>query len=52
MEILAENFSQNLDFVIQSVKSADFITLDTEFSGLNVSEDDMTHGMDQVEDRY
>ncbi len=38
--------------MLESVRSADFITLDTEFSGLNVGYDDQTHQFDQVEDRY
>ena len=52
MEILSSNFSEKLDFVLDSVRTADFIALDTEFSGLNVNYDDQVHSFDQVEDRY
>ena len=40
MEILATNFADKLDFVLDSIRTADFIALDTEFSGLNVNYDD------------
>lgn len=36
MDIVQDNFLENLDFVLDSVKKADFIALDTEFSGLSV----------------
>ena len=52
MEILATNFAEKLDFVLDSVRTADFVALDTEFSGLNVNYDDQVHAFDQVEDRY
>lgn len=46
MEILSSNFSEKLNFVLDSVRSADFIALDTEFSGLNVNYDDQVHSFD------
>ena len=52
MEILIDNFAVKLDFMLESVRTADFIAIDTEFSGLSVGFDDKTHGFDQAEDRY
>ena len=52
MEILVDNFAERLDFMIQSVLTADFIAVDTEFSGLAVGSEDKAHGFDQTEDRY
>ena len=40
MDICVENFAEKLPFMIESVKTADFITVDTEFSGLRVGYDD------------
>ena len=33
MEILVENFAERLDLIVESVRTADFIAIDTEFSG-------------------
>jgi len=52
MEILNNNFAENLKFVIASINTADFVTMDTEFSGLSVGFEDQTNGFDQAEDRY
>ena len=52
MDILRDNFSEKYDLIIDSVKTCDFITLDTEFSGLNVGYEDQSSGFDQSEDRY
>ena len=46
MEILVDNFAEKLDFMIKSITSADFITIDTEFSGLSIGYEDKTHGFD------
>lgn len=52
MDILNTNFLEKLDLVLDSIRDADFITLDTEFSGLQVGSDDDKHPFDQVEERY
>ena len=52
MEILVDNYAEKLNFMVESVLSADFITVDTEFSGLSVGFEDKAHGFDQAEDRY
>ena len=52
MEVLVDNFADRLDFIVKSIMSADFISVDTEFSGLSVGYEDKTHGFDQAEDRY
>lgn len=36
MDIVNSNFRDNLELMIESIKSCDFIALDTEFSGLSV----------------
>lgn len=43
MDITSQNFEEKLQFMLESVRSADFIALDTEFSGLNVGYEDQTH---------
>ena len=40
MDIVVSNFSERLQFMIDSVMSADFIALDTEFSGLSIGFED------------
>ena len=52
MDILINNYNDKLDMMIDSVKTCDFIALDTEFSGLCVGFEDQSNGFDQVEDRY
>ena len=52
MEILVDNFAEKLNFMVESVLSADFIAVDTEFSGLSVGFEDKAHGFDQTEERY
>lgn len=52
MEILVDNFAAKLNFMVESVLSADFIAIDSEFSGLNVGYDDQANGFDQSADRY
>ena len=41
-----DNFAEKLNFMIESVLSADFITVDTEFSGLSVGFEDKANGFD------
>jgi hypothetical protein len=52
MDIVQSNFLDRLEFMLESVRTADFIALDTEFSGLSVDAEDQVHAFDQVEDRY
>jgi ABC-type uncharacterized transport system ATPase subunit len=46
MDILLTNFNEKLELMIDSVHSCDFITLDTEFSGLNIGFEDQSNGFD------
>lgn len=46
MDILNSNFTEKLPLILDSVKSADFICIDTEFSGLNVGFEDQVNGFD------
>ena len=46
MEILVDNFKDRLNFMVESILSADFIAVDTEFSGLSVGFEDKAHGFD------
>ena len=50
MDILLDNFNDKFDLIIDSVRTCDFMTLDTEFSGLNVGFEDQANGFDQAED--
>ena len=52
MDIVASNFKKYLELIINSVHTADFVVIDTEFSGLNVGYEDDINPYDQVEDRY
>ena len=52
MDITIKNFAEKLQFILDSVKTADFIALDSEFSGLNVGYEDIPHGYDEAEQRY
>ena len=40
MDITRVNFLEKLDFILESVRTADFIALDTEFSGVSVGYED------------
>jgi hypothetical protein len=40
MDITSENFRHKLNGIVKSIESADFIALDTEFSGLSVGFED------------
>ena len=46
MDILLNNFNEKLELMIESVHGCDFITLDTEFSGLNIGFEDQSNGFD------
>ena len=46
MDILRTNFLKKLDFILSSIRSADFVALDTEFSGLCIDSDDQIHAYD------
>lgn len=37
MDVTRENFAQLLPLVIESIKAAEFIAFDTEFSGTSIS---------------
>jgi hypothetical protein len=52
MDIVNTNFVEKLDFMLESVRTADFIALDTEFSGLAVGFQDQTNPFDTIEIRY
>ena len=46
MDIVDNNFRDRLDLMLKSVETADFIALDTEFSGLAVGFEDQVHAFD------
>ena len=64
MEITSDNFEANFDLIKESIDMAEFIAIDSEFSGKspfltfnimlgqNVSLDDKGHDYDTVEERY
>lgn len=52
MDITANNFVEKLGLIVKSIKTADFIAYDTEFSGLSVGFDDKQHDYDTIEAKY
>ena len=52
MDITMSNFAEKLPGIIKSIETADFVTIDTEFSGLTVGYDDQTNTFDSKEERY
>lgn len=52
MDITSSNFVQHLDLIRKSIHSADFIAIDSEFSGLSIGFDDKQHDFDTIEDKY
>ena len=64
MEVTGDNFSNLLPLISKSIHSADFVAVDTEFSGtlfcnallifagFSLGLDDKGHDLDLVEDRY
>jgi hypothetical protein len=52
MDITANNFLDNLELIRKSIMTADFIAIDSEFSGLSVGFDDKQHDFDSIEDKY
>lgn len=52
MDITTDNFLQNIDLIRKSIDTADFIAIDSEFSGLIVGFDDKQHDFDTIEDKY
>ena len=52
MEISIENFSEKLPLIRKSIATAEFIAIDSEFSGNKVTLDDKPHEFDTFEDKY
>ena len=52
MDITQNNFIEALPLITKSISTAEFISFDTEFSGLSISYDDKQHDLDSVEDKY
>ena len=52
MDITSLNFLESLDIVTKSIQTADFISMDTEFSGLSVGYEDKGHDFDGPEAKY
>jgi hypothetical protein len=52
MDILADNYEEKLPLIVDSIKTADFISFDCEFSGLSVGFDDKRHDYDTLETNY
>ena len=50
MDITSSNFLQHIDLIRESIQSADFMAIDSEFSGLTIGFDDRKHDYDTVED--
>ena len=52
MDITRENFIEKLPLVLKTIRSADFIAYDTEFSGLKIGFEDRSHDFETVESMY
>ena len=52
MDITGVNFVEKLPIVLKSIRTADFISYDTEFSGLFAGNDDRPHDYETLESRY
>ena len=50
MDISSANFEKHYSRIEESIKTADFISIDTEFSGWTVSAEDQGHEFDSIED--
>lgn len=52
MEIVSSNIEENLGFLYEAIESAEFISIDTEFTGLFNREEDEFDEADTLEERY
>jgi len=52
MEITKDNFCETLSLVKDSINEADFIAIDTEFSGYNSCLEEQCHEYNTTEQRY
>ncbi|KAL3877205.1 hypothetical protein ACJMK2_034946 [Sinanodonta woodiana] len=52
MEVTRKNFEESLEIVTKAIEEASFITIDGEFTGLNVSGSSHTGPLDTPEERY
>lgn len=52
MEITVENFQEKFDTIAKSIRTAEFIAFDTEFTGCKTGLADKCHEYDSLEDKY
>lgn len=52
MEITQDNFEAQLPLLRESISKAEFIAIDSEFSGYSANLEDKPHDYDTVEERY
>ena len=52
MEITVENYQEKFDVIAKSIRSAEFIAFDTEFTGCKTGLADKCHEFDSLEDKY
>jgi hypothetical protein len=52
MEILASNFKDAFPLFTASLHACDFVSIDTEFSGYQLADEDKPHDFDTLESRY
>lgn len=52
MEVTSQNLDSLMPLIKESLLTADFIALDTEFSGYSASLEDKHHDYDTPEERY
>lgn len=52
MQVTTHNFAALLPLITESLQTADFVALDTEFSGYSIGTEDKHHDYDSREERY
>ena len=52
MEVNLQNFEDLFPLIKQSISQADFLTLDTEFTGSKCTIEDKPHEFDTFQDKY
>jgi poly(A)-specific ribonuclease len=52
MQVNRKNFEKLLPSILKDIKSADFIAIDSEFTGLGVKKSDRNDILDTIQDRY
>ena len=52
MDVFGDTFLESLPVLLKTIREADFMAYDTEFSGLNIGFEDRTHDFETLETGY